>query len=126
MITARPPKLRALTSNRPWSLPGVHETSAQYRRFRDLCETFAAEFGNSAALNEPQRVAIRNAAMAALASEAMQARLVNGEPVDPNEIVRLSGASARAIETMRAHMPPPPREPSLAEQLRAERQAAAA
>lgn len=126
MTTARPVKLAALTTNRPWSLPGVSERSGQYRRFRDLCETFAAEFGRGAELSEPQRVAIRNAAMAALATEAMQRRLVNGELVDPDAVVRLAGASARAIDAARANMPPPPPPLTLAERLAARREAQAA
>lgn len=126
MTTARPVKLRALTSNRPWALPGVSKRSGQYRRFRDLCEAFAKEFSEGAERTEAQLVAIRNAAMAALAAETMQARLVNGELVDPDAVVRLAGASTRAIDAVCAHMPPPPPPLSIAEQLHAERQAVAA
>jgi hypothetical protein len=117
MTTQRPAKLRALTSNRPWSLPGVLETSAQHRRFRDLCEAYAAEFGAATELTEAQRVLIRNAAMSAMAAEGAQARLLLGEPIDPDTIVRLAGASARAIEAVRAHQPPKPREPTFDERL---------
>src|SRR5258708_30236285 len=105
MTTARPVKLRAWTSNRPWSLPGVSERSGQYRRFRDLCVAFASEFGQGAELTEAQLVAIRNAAMTAMAAEAMQARLVIGELVDPDTVVRLARSTARAIDAMRAHRP---------------------
>lgn len=126
MTANRHAKLRSAVTNKPWSLPGVSKRSAQYRRFRDLCEALVEEFGPGAELTEAQLVAVRNAAMAALAAEAMQARLVNGEPIDPNAIVRLAGASARAMDAVLAHKPPPPPPPSLADQLRAERQAVAA
>ncbi len=72
--------------------------SALGRRFRDLCVSFANDLGGDATLNEPQRALIRQVAAVTVESEKLQASIVRGESVDPENLVRLNNLQARLVK----------------------------
>ncbi len=99
---ARPsPQGRSAVSNGTRLVEGVDGRSSSSRRFRDLCRALADDLGGEASLTEAERLTVRNAAAVTVASEAMQGRILRGEPVDPEELTRLANASARLLGTLR-------------------------
>lgn len=65
---------------------------------------------------------MRNAASITVAAEAMQGRILRGEPVDPDEMTRLANASARLLGALRTKRTArKPNAPSLAEYLETKR-----
>ncbi|WP_223843380.1 hypothetical protein [Sinorhizobium fredii] len=74
--------------------------SALGRRFRDLCISFAEDLGGAASLNEPQRALIRQVAAVTVESEKLQAAIVRGESVDPENLVRLNNLQARLVKQL--------------------------
>jgi hypothetical protein len=93
---------RSAISNGRRLLDGVDHRSAQARRFRDLVNAFAANFGGVAALTEGERVLVRQAAACALRAEQLQAALVKGDPVEPDELIRLANTSRRMLASIAA------------------------
>ncbi|MGB3864519.1 MAG: hypothetical protein WBA29_02680 [Xanthobacteraceae bacterium] len=91
---------RSAVSNGSRLLDGIDGRSAQARRFRDLCRSYEAEIGG--AVSAVERDMIRQAAALTLRSEQMQAAIVNGEAIDSDQIVRISGAAKRALDSIRA------------------------
>ncbi len=88
-ITLRPPSTRSRITNRSDLLRGIDGRSAEARRFRDLCEGFAADFGSTPP--GPREMAlIRQAAAVAIQAEELQAAIVRGEAVDIEQLTRLS------------------------------------
>jgi hypothetical protein len=96
-VTPLPRNLRARVTNESKMLVGVDGRSAEARRYRDLCSSFADALGGEAALTETQRVAVRRAAELTTLAEQQRARALRGEPVDPLALVRLEGMTARAV-----------------------------
>lgn len=91
---------RSAISNGSWLLEGVDNRSALGRRFRDLCQSFADDLGGAASLNEPQRALIRQVAAVTVESEKLQASIVKGESVDPENLVRLNNLQARLVKQL--------------------------
>ncbi|AFL53994.1 hypothetical protein ABIE78_006379 [Sinorhizobium fredii] len=91
---------RSAISNGSWLLEGVDNRSALGRRFRDLCISFAEDLGGAASLNEPQRALIRQVAAVTVESEKLQAAIVRGESVDPENLVRLNNLQARLVKQL--------------------------
>lgn len=91
---------RSAISNGSWRLEGVDSRSALGRRFRDLCVSFASDLGGDATLNEPQRALIRQVAAVTVESEKLQASIVRGESVDPENLVRLNNLQARLVKQL--------------------------
>jgi hypothetical protein len=89
---------RSAISNGSWRLEGVDSRSALGRRFRDLCVSFANDLGGDSTLNEPQRALIRQVAAVTVESEKLQASIVRGESVDPENLVRLNNLQARLVK----------------------------
>lgn len=95
------PRSRSKVSNGTRLVDGVDGRSSSSRRFRDLCRALADDLGGEAGLTEAERLTVRNAAAVTVASEAMQGRILRGEPVDPDELTRLANASARLLGALR-------------------------
>lgn len=91
---------RSRLTNQRWALYGVDNRSTAARRFRDLCIGFAREAG--ADLTETETTLIRQAAATSLQSEALQAQLARGEPVDTDMIIRLSSEARRILAPITA------------------------
>ena len=87
---------------------GVDNRSVGAVRFRRLVRGLAQELGGMAALPEADQVAIRQAASLAMRAEQLQAAIVRGDDVNPDELIRLTGASRRALETVRKRAKPKP------------------
>ncbi|MEF2551324.1 hypothetical protein VQ042_08090 [Aurantimonas sp. A2-1-M11] len=56
------------------------------------------ELGGEASLTEPQRAMVRHAAGVMIQAERMQSAIVRGEPVDAEQLVRLSNTLARMMK----------------------------
>jgi hypothetical protein len=87
-------------------LIGVDARTRWGRRFRALISGFVSEAGGRECLTEVDMAVIRSAASLTLKCEMLQANLVNGESVDPDEIVRLSSEGRRALEAVRKRSKP--------------------
>jgi hypothetical protein len=99
-FAANRPMTRSKITNRSRLLPGVDGRSASARRFRDICANYVAEVGGN--VTEVERDLIRQAAGLTLRAEQLQAALVNGQPVDNDELIRLSSTAKRLLEAIRA------------------------
>lgn len=86
---------RSRVSNGEWILEGVDNRSPQCRRFRDLCRSFASQLGGD--LSEPDKLQVRQAALLALRSEALQTAQVAGHAVDNDEVIRIGSELRRAL-----------------------------
>jgi hypothetical protein len=99
---SRLPTTRSAVSNLTRFLDGVVDgRSANARRFRDLIADFAEPFGGLKALTESDRVLVKQAAALALRAESMQAAIVNGEAVDHDALIRLSGEARRILSSIK-------------------------
>ena len=93
---------RSALSNGPLhALGNIDGRSATARRFRDLTMAFADDLGGPDRLNEFDKALIRNAAASVIASDQLQQRIVAGEAVNPDEMVRLANMTSRLIEQIR-------------------------
>src|SRR5262249_48559712 len=70
------------------------------RRVVELQAKLAAELGGERGLTTSQRLAITRAAQLTAIAEALQQRQLAGEPVDIDQVVRMSNASARAVAAL--------------------------
>ena len=89
---------RSAVSNRSRLLEKVDGRSATARRFRDICRAYEIELGGP--VSELERDLIRQAAGLTLRSEQMQAAIVRGEPVDNDQLIRISSTARRVLETI--------------------------
>jgi hypothetical protein len=90
---------RARMSNEKVLLRGVDGRSATARRYRDLRDALLVELGGVPSTVE--QALCRQAAALTVRSEAMQAALVNGEPVDDEQLTRVTHALARTVAALR-------------------------
>jgi hypothetical protein len=88
------------TRNGGIALPRSDGRTLASRRFRQLCEAFAAELGTP--LSEVDQNMVRQAAGLVLAAEKFQADVVNGADVNPDALVRVSSEARRILATLRA------------------------
>jgi hypothetical protein len=100
-VAQRPLTARSKVTNGRRTLEGVDGRSASARRFRDLLESFSAEYGGVGSLNETTRALIRQAASLTIRAEQLQAAIVRGEPVDPDELIRLTNTTRRTLAGIR-------------------------
>jgi hypothetical protein len=106
---------RSKISNGTLMLRGIDGRSAEARRYRDLLESYSAEFG-PAAQTEPVMALIRQAAGLTVQAEGMQAAIVRGEAIDVEQLVRVTNALARTLNALRSRRKPK-RQPTLAEKI---------
>jgi hypothetical protein len=74
--------------------------SSSARRFRDLVQSFEAEFDGD--LSEADRSLIKQAATLLLKSEQMQEAVVRGEPVDSDALIRMASTAKRILAAISA------------------------
>jgi hypothetical protein len=96
----RPSRVRSILSNDPLRLVGIDGRSARGRRFRDLMRSFAEEVGGLDSISEAQRALCSQAAVLTVQVESMQARVIAGEVVDPELIVRVGNVQLRALQAL--------------------------
>jgi hypothetical protein len=89
----------------------VDGRSSTARRFRDICHNYEIEAGGD--ITEVERDLIRQAAGLTLRAEQLQAAIVRGEPVDNDDLIRLSSTAKRLLEAIRAKAKKKPAGPSL-------------
>jgi hypothetical protein len=82
-------------------LPRTDGRTIAARRFRSLCEAFAAELG-SGQLTEVDQNLIKQAANLVLAAERFQVDVVSGGEVDPDALVRVSSEARRILGMLRS------------------------
>ncbi len=95
----RPSTTRAKVSNGSKLLAGVDGRSSAARRFRDLTADLAHEF--SVDLSTAELGLVRQAAALTLRAELLQAAIVRGEPVNADELIRLSSEARRILASLR-------------------------
>ena len=69
--------------------------SAGARRFRVLVDAYSNELGGE--LSEAERSLVRQAAALQLQAEKMQEAIVQGHPVDADQLIRVSSTSKRLL-----------------------------
>jgi hypothetical protein len=104
------PRTRAALSNGSLLPAGVDGRSAAARRFRDLVMELSKEVLGEAEgeLSAAQTVLVKQCSLVTIRVEALQADAVSGAVIDDNDLVRLTGALARAftaLAKMRAGKP---------------------
>ena len=96
----------------------VDGRSASARRFRDLMRGFLRDLGDEP--DEADKALARQAAALTLQAEALQAKVAAGADVDPDALVRVTNALARAVLALRTRAKPKgDAAPSLADYLAA-------
>lgn len=68
------------------------------RRFKELVADFEAGFGSATGPRE--NALIRQAAAVAVEAEGIQARILRGEPVDTDVLVRVTNVLARSLQAL--------------------------
>jgi hypothetical protein len=77
-------------------VPGrIDLRSAHGRRMRRLVEAYTAELGDDVELSEVDQALIRQAASLTLASERLAAEVVGGQPINGDQLVRISSELRR-------------------------------
>jgi hypothetical protein len=103
LLTATKPKHRSIPRTASGlELPrGADQRRGPARRFKHLYEAFAAELGADT-LSEPEKGLVRQAVGLQILSETMQEKIVAGEMVDPDQVIRIAGTSRRLLQIIAA------------------------
>ena len=96
----RPLTVRSAITNDPLKLRGVDGRSETARRFRDVAIALTDDCGGADRLSEPTRLLIRQAAMLTIQVEQLQAKIVAGEDVDHEQVIRLSNVLTRVLAAL--------------------------
>lgn len=92
----RPPQTRSRVTNGSRMLQQIDGRSAEARRYRDLVEGFARDFGVSGP-GERESALLRQAAALTVQAELMQAAIIRGDPIDVEQLVRVTNAQSRTL-----------------------------
>jgi hypothetical protein len=76
---------------------GVDMRSPAGRRFRYLVESYSAEIGGDGNLTEAEKAMVRQIAALQVFTERQQARVVSGEDVDADQLIRLNSEHRRLL-----------------------------
>jgi hypothetical protein len=87
-IAGRSPNVCSKVTNGVDLLRGIDGRSADERRYRDLVESYKAEFSHD--LSQSEMAAVKQAAWLTVRSEGMQAAQLRGEAVSYEESTRLA------------------------------------
>ena len=102
---------RSAVTNGSKLLAGIDMRSPTARRYRDLVQAFKAEIGVD--LSQTEMAMIKTAASLTLTAELTQARLVNGETVNADDLIRLSSEARRILDAIRASKKKPAAVPNI-------------
>jgi hypothetical protein len=94
-VVTRSKRSRSAITNGSRLVQNGDARSAGARRFRDLVAALGADLGDN--LSEADLAMVRTAAGLTLKSELLQADLAAGKDVDAEVIIKLAGASRRAL-----------------------------
>src|SRR3712207_2332995 len=92
---------RSKVTNGTRLLEGIDGRSPSARRYRDLVENFSHDLGGMAQLSEADRALVRQAASLTIRAEQLQAPIFRGEPVAPDELIRLTTTARRTLAGIR-------------------------
>jgi hypothetical protein len=98
-VAARSTTVRSRVTNGKM-IAGVDGRSAEARRYRDLCMSFADDIGGAAGLTEAQRALVRQAAMLAVQSEKLQGGMIRGEAIDDEQMTRVANSLSRTLSRL--------------------------
>jgi hypothetical protein len=111
----RPLTIRSAITNDPLALRNVDGRTRAARRYRDICIALADDLGGQDKLSEPTKILVRQAAALTVQTEALQSKIVAGEDVDTEQLVRLSNVQSRTLARLGLKKAQAPRGPTLAE-----------
>lgn len=94
-----PPYLRSRVSNGSAVLIGVNGGTALARRFRDIVSDLTEELGGY--LSPAETLQVWAAASLQIHVEDLTAKMVRGEPVDPEEVTRAGNSAIRALQSIK-------------------------
>lgn len=115
-IAERHPTARSKITNGKRLLEETDGRSKRSRRFHDLVASFSKELGASP--DAFQLALIKQAASLVIQSETMQSALVRGEPVDAEELTRVSNLVGRTLKgLLHKRQANKPQTPTLAQYL---------
>jgi hypothetical protein len=80
-------------------LPRADTRTREWRRFRELVESYASELGQN--LSEPEKALVAQISGLQLRIEDMQAAIVAGADVDADQVIRLSSEHRRLLASLR-------------------------
>src|SRR5260221_3048707 len=92
------PRTRSRVTNHKDLLPDLDGRSAGARRCRDLTGAFAADAGGLDRCSEVKIGLLRRLAAASVLAEQIEARAVNGEPVNVGEFCNLASTTVRLAQ----------------------------
>jgi hypothetical protein len=96
----RKPMARSRVGNGKVLVPGIDGRSAGARRLRDVIEDLTADMGGN--LGEAERLQVRTVAGLVVHAEQLTADMLNGKPVDSEQITRVSNSAARLLTSLKA------------------------
>jgi hypothetical protein len=99
-------------------LPGLDGRSSAARRFRDLVSAYIADMGGLDPCSEIKLGLLRRLAATTVQSELLEARMVNGEPVNVSELCALASTTVRLSTRLGLERVPKDIGPSFGEILR--------
>jgi hypothetical protein len=91
---------RSAVTNGKRTLIGVNASSKYGRRYRDLIAAYSAEIGLP--LGASETAMVKQAAALAVRSEMMQAQIVNGEHIEPDDLIRICSEVRRILDALAA------------------------
>ena len=112
---ARPLAVRSSITNRPHTLRNVDGRSMAARRYRDIAIAVTDDLGGADKLSESTKILVRQVAALTVQTETLQSKIVAGEDVDDEQLVRLSNVLGRTLQRLGLKKPAPPRGPTLGE-----------
>jgi hypothetical protein len=105
-IKQRPANYRSRLTSKP-QRPAVSKRTALGKRLRDLADGFAERLGGWPVLSVGTAAAVRRAAELVALSEQMRRDALRDGGVDPDRLLRLDGAAARAVRVLGIAEPAP-------------------
>jgi hypothetical protein len=99
-LAERPSRQRSRVTNGSKLMAGIDGRSAEARRYRDLCLSFADDLGGAAGLTESQRALVRQAAALTVQSEKLQGAMIRGEAIDDEQMTRVANSLARTLSRL--------------------------
>jgi hypothetical protein len=85
--------------------PGIDDRMSAGRRYKNLIAELANDLGGKDVLSAAELGLVRQAAAISLQSEALQAALIRGEPVDSDALIRLSSEARRIMGCLKRAQP---------------------
>lgn len=97
-IATLPPTLRSRVGNGADLLPGIDGRSASARRYKEVMLAIIADQGGLDRISETRAQLIRRFVAASVLSEQLEARIIEGQPVDLAEHALLSSSLVRLAQ----------------------------